>query len=190
MVLIDRAPPNARHDCVLLDNSKAMATLVEHLVERGYRRIAGVFGKASSTGDERRNGYLESMRRHGLSPKFQRVAPTVEAAHATVRGLLNGDERPDALVVSNSLLLMGAFQAVREARLAIPRDLALAGFDNESWTGLVDPGITVIEQPVEEIGRAAMSLLFERLKSPELSTRKLVLSGRAVLRGSTAARVK
>jgi LacI family fructose operon transcriptional repressor len=79
-------------------------------------------------------------------------------------------------------------RAARAAQLAIPKDLALAGFDNESWTELVEPGLTVIEQPVEQIGRNAMALLFERLQTPGLPIRKVVLSGRCVVRGSTAPR--
>jgi len=66
--------------------------------------------------------------------------------------------------------------------------LALAGFDNERWTELVEPGITVLEQPVEEMGRAAMSMLLERLRTPELPVRRLVMTGRCVARGSTAGR--
>jgi len=93
-------------------------------------------------------------------------------------------------VISNSLLLIGAVQAARETKLAIPRDVALAGFDNESWTELIEPGITVVEQPVEEFGRAAMSLLLERLKQPSLPARKLVLNGRCIPRGSTARKPK
>jgi LacI family fructose operon transcriptional repressor len=91
-------------------------------------------------------------------------------------------------MVSNSLLLMGLLRAVRAAGLRIPEDIALAGFDNEPWTGLVEPGLTVIEQPLEEIGRTAMALLFERLRAPAAPVRKLMLGGRCVIRGSTAAR--
>lgn len=73
-------------------------------------------------------------------------------------------------------------------RCALPDALALAGFDNERWTELVEPGITVLEQPVEEMGRAAMSMLLERLRTPELPVRRLVMTGRCVARGSTAGR--
>ncbi len=147
-VLVDRAAASGSIDSVVLDNPAAMGALVEHLVERGYRRIGGLFGSTSTT----------------------------------------AAERPDALVTSNSLLLMGALKAARSAGLAIPGELALAGFDNERWTELVEPGITVVEQPVEDMGRAAMSLLLERLRMPELPVRRLVMTGRCVVRGSTAGR--
>lgn len=185
-VLVDRAAPGGSIDSVVLDNPAAMAGLVEHLVGRGYRRIGGLFGSTSTTAAERRDGYLAAMRTHGLEPDYREVEPTAEAAIATVDQWLAGPSRPEALVASNSLLLMGALKAARSAGLAIPDALALAGFDNERWTELVEPGITVIEQPVEEMGRAAMSLLLERLREPELPVRRLVMTGRCVVRGSTA----
>jgi len=190
VVLIDRTLPHAQHDCVVLANRDAMSTLVDHLVERGYTHIGGLFGKASSTGDERRDGYLAAARKHKIEPEVRRVAPTPEAAFEAIRAWLDERKRPQAFVISNSLLLIGAVRAAREAKLSIPRDIALAGFDNEIWTELVSPGITVIEQPVEEIGRAAMSLLLERLKQPALPARRLVLNGRCIVRGSTARRTK
>ncbi|MBH1838667.1 LacI family DNA-binding transcriptional regulator [Stenotrophomonas maltophilia] len=187
-VLVDRAAASGSIDSVVLDNPAAMGALVEHLVERGYRRIGGLFGSTSTTAAERRDGYLAAMRTHGLEPDYREVEPTSEAAIATVDQWLAGPSRPDALVTSNSLLLMGALKAARSAGLAIPGELALAGFDNERWTELVEPGITVVEQPVEDMGRAAMSLLLERLRMPELPVRRLVMTGRCVVRGSTAAR--
>ena len=72
-------------------------------------------------------------------------------------------------------------RALRQLSLDVPRDLAVAGFDNEPWTELAGPGITVIEQPVYDIGRMAMAMLQERLAQPTLPTRRVLLTctGRA-----------
>jgi len=187
-VLIDRASPAGLYDCVVLDNFAATGELVRHLIERGYRRIGGLFGNASVTGLERRDGYVAALNAAGLQADFRLCAPSAEAARSSLADWFSSRDRPEALLVSNSLFLSGAVRAARTAGLSIPQDLALAGFDNEVWTELVEPGLTVIEQPVEDIGRQAMALLFERLQTPNLPVRKLVLSGRCVERGSTAAR--
>ena len=72
------------------------------------------------------------------------------------------------------------------ARSASPSDeVALAGFDNDAWTEPVSPGVTVIAQPVYEIGKNAMQLLPQRLADPSMSTRTLALPGELVTRGST-----
>jgi len=186
MVLIDRAAAAGGQDAVVLDNFAAGNMLVEHLAANGYQRIAGLFGNASTTGIERHNGYLAAMQRVGLTPEQKFIAPGVAAAEAVVAGWFAARDAPEAVIASNGLLLMGVVRAVRAAGRQIPRDLAIAGFDNESWTELVGPGLTVIEQPVAEIGRTAMRLLLERLDAPDAPVRKIVLGGKCVVRGSTA----
>ena len=185
IVLVDRAGPNGDHDAVVIDNVAAAGLLVGHLADRGHRRIFGLFGNTSSTAHERHDGYRAAMSAHGLTPDARFVAPQPEAAATALVERLASGERPDAVVVSNGLLLLGAYRALREAGLDVPGDVALAGFDNETWTELVGPGLTVIEQPVADIGRTAMDLLFERLRLPDMAPRKIVLSGRLVARGSS-----
>ncbi|MBS7537981.1 LacI family DNA-binding transcriptional regulator [Ancylobacter lacus] len=188
VVLIDRAGPDGQFDTVVLDNRAASAALVEHLAVQGYRRIGGLFGGTSTTGLEREAGFSAAMAAHGLAGESRFVAPNAAAAEAEAMAWLASPARPEALVLSNGLLLTGAVKAARAHGLRIPEDIGLAGFDNETWTGLVQPGLTVIEQPVETIGREAMALLFQRLKTPQAPTRKVVLSGTCLVRGSTAAR--
>ncbi|SMF98913.1 LacI family DNA-binding transcriptional regulator [Burkholderia singularis] len=190
VVMIDRAGPAGTADAVTLDNRDAATQLVEHLVARGYRRIAGLFGNASTTGRERHAALVDALRGHGLSAETEFVDPNPHAAQAHVSAWLSGDAaaRPDAIVASNGLLLLGAYRALRERGARVPDDVALAGFDNDAWTDLVTPGVTVIAQPVYEIGRNAMQLLTQRLAEPKMSTRTLVLPGELIVRGSTAQR--
>jgi LacI family fructose operon transcriptional repressor len=191
-VLIDRATARGGVDAVVLDNHAAAEMLVEHLHDQGYRRIAGLFGDASTTGIERHQGYVAAMTRFGLEPAAAIIPPGMEAAETEVRRWIGEGvapaARPEAIIASNGLLLMGVVRAARAAGLAIPADLAVAGFDNDSWTEIAGPGITVIEQPVDEIGRTAMAMLFERLEKPNSPLRRVVLSGRFVGRGSSARR--
>ena len=185
VVFIDRSGPPGAHDSVVLDNAAAAETLVDHLVEQGFSRIAGLFGSTSSTAQERLAGYEAAMRRHGLVPMSRAVAPNAAAAEDAALDWLGEPQKPEALLLSNGLILMGALRAARRLGLAVPDALALAGFDNEPWTELVEPGLTVIEQPVAEIGAQAMRLLFERLTDPGQPVRKVTLSGRTVFRGSS-----
>jgi LacI family fructose operon transcriptional repressor len=127
------------------------------------------------------------MARQGL-PADTQLLPAEAEPDAAIRAMLAGWSPPEAVLAANSLLLMGALRAARRAGLVVPQDLALAGFDNEPWTELVEPGLTVIEQPLAEIGRVAMALLFDRLRTPAAPARRVMLSGRCILRGSTAPR--
>jgi LacI family fructose operon transcriptional repressor len=187
MVLVDRAGAAGGRDAVVLDNFAASGMLVAHLFANGYRRIAGLFGNASTTGIERHAGYAAAMARLGLPVSGRFVAPSIAAAEAEVRGWFGRGDAPEAVIASNGLLLLGVVRGMRAAGREMPADLAVAGFDNETWTELVGPGLTVIEQPVAEIGQAAMGLLLERLETPGGAVRKIVLGGRCVVRGSTKA---
>lgn len=188
VVLIDRAAASGEFDTVVLDNRGASARLVDHLAERGYRRIGGLFGSTSTTGLEREAGYVAAMSARGLAPQARMITPLAQSAEDAAVAWLGEAERPDAIIVSNGLFLLGLCRAARRLGLSIPRDLAIAGFDNEAWTELVEPGLTVIEQPVETFGREAMALLFQRLKTPTAPTRTILLAGTLIERGSTHAR--
>lgn len=185
VVLVDRTGPIGRHDSVVLDNFAAAGALVEHLHGNGRRAILGLFGNTSSTAVERAAGYRAAVAERGLAARVELMPPSAEAALERLVALLGAPDRPDAVICSNGLILLGAVKALRRLGLEMPRDVAVAGFDNEMWTELVGPGLTVIEQPVAEIGRTAMTLLFERLALPDMAPRKIVLSGRLIARGST-----
>ncbi|TDR76614.1 LacI family DNA-binding transcriptional regulator [Paludibacterium purpuratum] len=188
VVMIDRDGPTGLTDAVVLDNRQAGKMLVEHLIGHGYRKIGGLFGKISTTGIERHAGYEAALAQHGLPSAVRFVAPSTEAAAAAVRAWLAEPDWPDALIVSNGLLLLGAVHALTEAGLSIPDDMALAGFDNDVWTGLVGHGLTVIEQPVYDIGVVAMEMLLARLENPSMAKRKVVLNGTLLPRASTNCR--
>ena len=185
VVLVDRALAGGRRDAVVLDNIGATGQLVDHLVATGRRRIAGLFGATSATGLERRDGFRARMQDHGLHPIVATAAPSPEAGRKALADLIAA-ERPDALVLSNGLFVGAALRLCRDLGISVPRDLAIAGFDDEPWTSLVDPGITVIRQPVDAFGREAMVMLQSRIARPDQPFRTVVLSGELIARGSTA----
>jgi LacI family fructose operon transcriptional repressor len=187
-VIVDRSIGDADVDAVLLDNVDSAYRLTMHLLEQGYRNIAALCGEMSTTGRERESGYQKALRAYGLSAgadhvKF--VLPKVEEGYATTLKLIDSTQRPDALLTTNSLLAAGAFQAIRERHLTIPDDIALVTFDETTWAALVQPAITLIDQPTDEIGRTAAELLLQRIADPSRSTRHVILKGRLLVRGSS-----
>ncbi len=185
LVMVDRSQADTPVDRVLLDNRASAQRLTEHLLGAGYRRIAALAGARSTTGRDRHAGYADAMRAAGQEPRQMWLQPTVGAGHAAAAELLGGGDRPDALLATNGLLLLGAAQAIQSAGLRTPADIGLAGFDNNDWTTLPAIDVTVIEQPTYDIGRTAAELLMQRLQEPGRSTRSVVLEGRLIARGST-----
>lgn len=187
MVVIDRRVRDVKVDSVLIDNDEATYQVVSHLLADGHRRIGALFGVGSTTGRERRESYLRTLKDHGIktSPELSFFVPAREAdGYRGANQLLDLAEPPDALFTSNGLLSAGAFRAIRERNLCVPDDIAFASFDETPWTPLVQPGVTVYEQPIYEIGQTAMELLLKRMKNPARSTREVILNGRLVVRGS------
>lgn len=190
VVVVDRPISDRDVDAVLLDNVDAAYRLVTHLIEQGYRRI-GALCSEMSTGLERQIGYEKALRSHGLAPKteyMKYVAPRAEAGYAATLKILDAAEPPDALFTANSLLGVGALQAIRERNMAIPGDIALVTFDETTWATLVQPAITLIAQPTYEIGRTAAELLLQRIADPDRPTRQVILKGQLQVRGSSAPR--
>ncbi|WP_299029990.1 LacI family DNA-binding transcriptional regulator [uncultured Thermanaerothrix sp.] len=185
-VVIDRAVREGDVDMVLIDNLEAAYRLTQHLLEQGYTRLAGLFGEMSVTGRERQRGFEKALREHGLAPLQMRfLPPYIQAGYEATRALLQAAPRPDAILATNSLLLAGALKAIREAGLPLPEAIGLAGFDETTWTPLVEPPLTVIAQPTYEIGRMAMRMLLERLEDPNLPYRQVILKGQLLVRRST-----
>ncbi len=185
MVVIDRRVRSA--DNVLIDNVESAYCLAEHLITHGYRRIAALFGIASTTGRERRKGFLEALQDHDITPDPELISyvnAREEDGYQATQNLLALANRPEAILTSNGLLATGAFRALRESGLTIPDDIAFVTVDDTPWTTLVDPPVTVIQQPTYEIGKTATELLLERIQNPTRSIRQVVLQSNLVVRGS------
>lgn len=193
LVVVDRSIESEDIDTVMLDNVDAAYRLTAHVIEQGYRRIGALYSEMS-TGLERQMGFERALREHGLVPRSEHiryVAPRIEAGYAaTLKILDGGSEPPDALFTVNSQLAAGALQALRERKLVVPDDMALVTFDETSWTSLVQPAITLIAQPTYEIGKAAAELLLQRIAEPERPARQVMLRGKLLVRGSSAARME
>jgi len=189
-VIIDRSVESKDVDMVLLDNIAAAYELTSHLIDNGYHNFAGIFGDSSTTGRQRSQGFHNALKDHQLDPiAVHFVAPRIKQGYETTMALFSQDQRPDAIFTSNSLLTAGAFQAIRDSKLSVPDEIALVGFDETTWGALVDPPITIIAQPTEEIGRTATELLFQRITDPERSRKTVILKGKLLTRGSSAPRL-
>jgi LacI family fructose operon transcriptional repressor len=192
IVVIDRSISNGDVDSVLIDNVDAAYRLITHLIEQGYRRI-GALCSEMSTGLERQLGYEKALRARGFAPQseyMKYVSPKAEAGYEATLKMLDLTEPPDALFAVNSLIAEGALQAIRERNLTIPDDIALVSFDETPWTSIVQPAITLIAQPTYEIGESAADLLIKRIADPSRPTRKVILNGQLLVRGSSSPRLR
>ncbi|WP_372681711.1 LacI family DNA-binding transcriptional regulator [Desulfosarcina sp.] len=187
MVVIDRRVSDAEVDNIMIDNVQAAETITTHLIEHGYRRIGAIFGIGSTTGRERREGFVQALKAHDLQPSTDWVKyanPREDDGFDTTLKLLQLPDPPEAILTSNSLLAAGALRALRESKKTIPEEVAFASFDETTWAKLVLPALTVIKQPTYEIGRTATELLINRIQDPTRSTREVTLKSKLIIRQS------
>ena len=190
VVAIDRHIVDLPTDSVVVDNESASHEAVSHLVRLGHRRIAIVGGPSDAeTARERSRGYERAMReaRIPLQPELVCHGDFHETAGLTVtRRLLDLPEPPTAIFAVNNLTTIGVLGALRERGVKLPDEMSVVGFDDLPTGELLDPPLTVVQQPTYRVGARAADLLVRRLREPTAAIKEVVLSARLVVRGSTA----
>jgi LacI family transcriptional regulator len=186
LVFLDRTLPGLEVPSVRVDGTSAIHELIRHLHDLGYRRIAFISGpELLSTGRERTQAYMNAMRASGLEIREEYMeAGDFQAAsgQAIAARFLELPEPPQVIFAGDNLMALGALDEIRARGMRIPEDVALASFDDVAWFVHVDPPITAIAQPAEELGRRAVRALLERIEHRPVEP--VVLPARLVTRRS------
>ena len=178
-------------DAVLVDNAGGSRLAAEHFLDLGHRRIAIVNGTLHSTpGRQRREGFLETLKSHGVEPPeaYQEHGDfREEGGYQAVLRLLALEHPPTAVYITNNLMTMGALRALHDIGVRVPGQLSVVGFDDLPLASLLLPPLTVVDRPTEDQGALAMRLLLRRLHDNQDSMpRRIVLETKLLVRGSTA----
>jgi DNA-binding LacI/PurR family transcriptional regulator len=192
IVCIDRKLENIQVDTVLVDNFAGAYKAVEHLVRMGHRKIGALIGEYTTTGLQREDGFRKALQDNLLPVEeslMQRGCPKEETGRALAAVLLEMASPPTAIFCGNNLLTLGAMNEIFSRGLRVPNDIALVGFDDLEWYGLVDPGITAVRQPTHEIAMTAIDLLFRRIEGDLTPSSKVILPTELHIRSSSAMRV-
>jgi LacI family transcriptional regulator len=191
-VLVDRTLPGVDTDAVVGDSVGGARRLVEHLISLGHRRVGLIVESDQvSTARDRRRGYEEALAAAGVPVDDDLVVETTvdpDGGAEGMRRLLQLNKRPTAVFTVNNLVALGAIEAVRDAGLEVPDDVALVCFDDIEYASRLYPFLTVLEQPAETFGTVATQLLLERIHGRGPARRNVVvLPGEFVVRKSCGA---
>jgi LacI family transcriptional regulator len=194
-VIIDRRIEGWDVDSVRGDSVSGARALVQHLISLGHRRIAMLSGPANtSTADDRIAGYCMALTEAGIpvAPGLikrgeYRITSGAELTHQVLDEGLN----PTAIFAANNTLAAGVIQALGKRGLRIPQDIALVCFDDLPNVSYLFPFLTVVVQPVYDMGMNAAQLLLSRLDSEvSLQPRHVVLPTRLIVRHSCGSRLQ
>jgi LacI family transcriptional regulator len=188
IVTLDRPAPLERFDSVLVENESGAAMAVRHLIEHGHKRIACIgLSRSLYTMKVRYEGYRRALSAAGLKPGAYVDCTGMESIAPALAAVLDTRNPPTAIFCTNNLTMRYTLLALNELRVSIPEDLAVVGFDDFELAAILNPTLTVVRQPSQELGVVGANLLFQRMldssEMPETGER-MVLPVELVLRHS------
>lgn len=188
-VLVSRNVPGSGLDYAGHANARGMREATEHLIGLGHRRIAMVGGNTlTSTGRERRQGYLTALKAHGIGVDpalmIQGVPSRLLGATA-IKSLLDIAKPPTAAVCFNDVIAFGVMLGLRQIGREPGRDFAVTGYDDLAEAALWTPALTTVRTSSVDMGTSAARLLLERIEHPDAPPKRIETAAILVVRESS-----
>lgn len=175
---------------VLVDNEGGIRQALAHLVAHGHRRIAFIAGiKGDEEGDtgRRLRAYEAAVREWGLASDPSLIAygyHNPQGGREAMRQILNSGTSFTAVLASNDESAIGAIEALRNAGLVVPQDVAVVGFDDRLEARAQTPPLTTVHHPMFDLGYQAVALLLERIEGLAEGAETVRIPTRLVVRES------
>ena len=182
-------------DYVSMDNAEAARIAVNYLIENGHRRLAFVTasGKTVSRMDK-----IESFLVETKKANLSETSEVIEGKASTVYGdaemaqvgrtlatqIASRTNRPTGIVAMNDMLAIGLILGFQSAGLRVPQDVSVVGFDDMFLSGFIEPGITTVRLPLQEMAKTMVSRIVFRLGNPQARTEEFSFAPQLVIRGS------
>lgn len=178
-----------RGHVVTVDNAAGIHMSVTHLLQHGHTRIAFVAGKSNSGGDsaERLQAYREAMHAAGLEVDPALIAHgehQYDVGRKAMQQILDSRSPFTAMIASNDLSCLGAMEALREAGIRVPEDVAAIGFDDILDARSHRPSLTTVRHPTFALGYQAASELLARVNGQAPESSPVVVPTRLIIRQS------
>ncbi len=182
---------NFETSMVVVDDFEGAQIAVEHLIKKGYQRIAHLAGpEFIPISRERLDGYKSALKKYNIRYDKQLVIHggfNEEDGIIGFQKILQLKKMPDAIFAVNDPVAIGAFMQIKQNGLKIPDDIALIGFSDNPVMSLIEPAVTTVKQPMYEIGQTAAKLLLEQIENDKgtFKPREEVLKTELIIREST-----
>lgn len=191
VVVVDpREPLDPGIPAVAAGHASGARAATDHLLALGHTRIAAVTGPSTwLASQERLAGYAVALASRGILTEERYIREgdfMQESGYSAVTDLLDQSDPPTAIFCFNDNMAVGAMKAARARDLDIPADLSIVGFDDSMAAAVVYPTLTTVRQPLEEMGRVAVSLLSRLLDGQRVEALRIDLATRLIVRDSTA----
>ena len=176
VVFFDRVEKNTNNTIVVIDNYKCGYEATQHLVEQGCRKIVHVTSSLNrNVYADRYKGYCDALAANGIPLDENLLIINdlgEQAGIAAAHRILGLHSKPDGAFITNDFVAAVCMRTLKENNVRVPEDIAIVGFNNDAISKLVEPALTTIHYPGEEMGRVAANIMVDNLKG-EGSTQQI-----------------
>jgi len=194
MVLCNEYERNTKVPIIRMDQFEASYIGTRHLIEQGHIRIACTCGDKSNLAKDRQAGYRKALVEAGISVQEDWIFSNVfdiEDGKRVLRTIMNLKEAPTAVFTGSDQVAAGMIMAAKALGKNVPDDIAIIGFDDQPITRVVEPALTTIRQPIEELGKTAMEVMIDFIAfKKEVNHQEILLPYDLVIRDSTMSKLK
>lgn len=191
IIVFDRVQQHGQTETILIDYRGCGYMAAGHLISQGCKHISMVTGSFNADNNlQYYNGYKDALQKHSiqLNPAIlMQESNHDDAGRSAADCILQMNPRPDGLFFTNDIEAASCMQALKEAGVSIPNDIAIVAAGNTPVSRLVSPALTAIDYPGYETGKAIASALFSRLNSKRLFKQHkiTVMAGKLIVRNSS-----
>jgi LacI family transcriptional regulator len=171
LVLFDRVCSDLDVPKVLVNNSEAVASAVDLLIKRGFKRIAHISGTRNiNVFRDRQDGYISAIKKNRLH--YQKIV-IINSAFTTDEGkkaaaeLFQEKTKPDAIICDSHFLTLGAIYKIQELNLKIPEEIGMVGFSDNPYVEAMNAGVISIVQPDISIANTVFEMIIKKIEKYE-----------------------
>ncbi|WIV11638.1 LacI family DNA-binding transcriptional regulator [Proteiniborus sp. MB09-C3] len=166
----------------------------KHLLQLGHREIAFVRGDRSLSYDLKEDLYRQFVKDNNLN--YEKIISVgmgnslevVKKTEAICREFINSKDRGTAIFACNDLMAVGVINACNKAKVKVPEDMSVIGFDNTLLSSVNHPKITTVDLNMQEIGKNSASVLIDMIKGKHTKTKKVVYNTKLIVKESCGKR--
>ena len=187
IMLVDRFFKGSHLPYVTTNNYSGGLQATNLLIRNGHRHIACIQGINSSVPNKKRvDGYMDALCKVGCEAMAIVTGNefSLQNGYNETKKLLKRHPRPTAIIALSNTIGLGVIKAIREAGLCIPEDISLVSYDNNIYMDYLVPAVTRVSQPVEDMARHAVKLLFESIENKKTLNTQTELSPSLIIRDS------
>lgn len=194
IVFVDSSPDEWKYDSIVVDFKYGVKKTLDYLISLGHTKIGYIGGESiphNSNESTRKVNYREKtfkeymLALNGYKEEWVAKGKFLpEDGYSLMKNMLKNKELPTAFLIASDPMAIGAYKAISEAGLSIPKDISIVGFDDICTAKFLTPSLTTVKVFTDYMGNVAVETLVERMKSDREMSKKIVLPVKLIIRES------